>query len=64
MYTDGLKDPITEKTGPGVNVNLCKRLTNYISVYSTEMVAIIVGLQWTEEVQPRRLVICWDSASV
>jgi hypothetical protein len=69
VYTDGSKDLMNGKTGAGLfisdfYINLCKRLTNDLSVYSTEMVAIIVGVQWREEAQSRRLVICWDSASV
>ena len=66
---DGSKDAMYGKTGTGVfipefDVNLCKTLTHNLSVYSTEMAAIIVGFQWVEEVQPRGVVICWDSASV
>ena len=32
-----------------------------MSVYSAEMMAIIVGLHWVEEVRPDRAVLCVDS---
>ena len=67
--TAGSKDPVNGKTGAGIcipefDVNLCKGLTNDLSVWSTEMVAVIVGLQWIEDVQPSRVVICSDSESL
>ncbi len=32
-----------------------------MSVFTTELLAIILALQWIEEVQPERTVICSDS---
>ena len=33
------------------------RLINY-AVYAAEMLAVIIGLQWVEEVRPDRVVMC------
>ena len=44
-----------------MHINIGKRLTDQISVYSAEMMAIIFGLQWVEEVRPDRVVLCVDS---
>ncbi len=41
-----------------------KIITNDISVYTAEMVAILIALQWVEEVKPSAVVICLDSFSV
>ena len=61
IYTDGSKDE-NDKVGTGVyipsmHINIGKRLTDQISVYSAEMMAIIIGLQWVEEVRPDRVVL-------
>lgn len=65
VYTDGSKDSMNGKTGAGVFLSsMLIHATNDLSVYATQMVAIIVGLQWLEEGQPRRTVICSGSTSV
>ncbi len=69
IYTGGSKDPRTGITGIGVyipefKISITKRLTSKLSIYAVEMVAIIIGLSWVEEVKPDRVVICSDSASV
>ncbi len=69
IYTDGSKDPRTGTTGIGVyipefKISISKRLTSKLSIFTVEMVAIIIGLTWVEEVKPDRVVICSDSASV
>ncbi len=63
IYTDGSKDPIEQKVGIGVYIPRFKteislRLSDKLSVYSTELTAIIVGLQWVEQIKPNRIVIC------
>uniref|UniRef100_A0A8C1TCJ5 RNA-directed DNA polymerase from mobile element jockey n=1 Tax=Cyprinus carpio TaxID=7962 RepID=A0A8C1TCJ5_CYPCA len=68
IYTDGSKDPVSQKVGIGVYIPRFKsqiilRLSDKLSVYSTELSAIIVGLQWVEQVKPNRVVICSDSSS-
>ncbi len=43
---------------------MAKRLSDHLSVFTTELLAIILALQWIEEVQPERTVICSDSMAV
>ncbi len=38
-----------------------KRLSNYLAIYTVELVAIMVALQWIEDVRPDRVIICSDS---
>lgn len=69
IYTDGSKDPVTERAGASmvvrrVGVSQMWRLTDELSVYATEMTAIIKALEWVEEARPRKVVICLDSAAV
>ncbi len=35
-----------------------------MSEFNTELIAIILVLQWIEEIQPNNIVICTDSMSV
>ncbi|KAG5278648.1 hypothetical protein AALO_G00101240 [Alosa alosa] len=69
IYTDGSKDPESGRAGAsivvrGVGVGSFWRLTDEVSVYSTEIIAIAKALEWVEEARPERVVICSDSASV
>ena len=41
-----------------------QRLSEGVSVYTTQLLAIIWAMQWVEEVRPGPVVICSDSASV
>ncbi len=64
IYTD----PTEQKVGIGVNNPRFKRkislrLSDKLSVYSAALTAIIVGLQWVEQIKPNRIVICSDSSS-
>ncbi len=68
VYRDGSKDPLEQKVGTGMYIPRFKtkislRLSDKLSVYSTELTAIIVGLQWVEQIKPNRIVICSDSSS-
>ncbi len=38
-------------------------LTNYVSVFTTELIATLLAIQWVEEVKPIMAVICSDSMS-
>ena len=49
---------------PEFKVNISKRLSNQLSVYTAEIVAVIIALQWVEEVRPDRVVLCTDSLAV
>ncbi len=62
------KDPTSGHTSAAVyiqrfQVNIQKRITNYASVFTTELIAILLAIQWVEEVKPIRAVICSDSMS-
>ncbi len=46
-----------------MNVSIGKRLPDQLSVCTTEMMVIIVGLQWVEEVKIDRVVCCVDSVA-
>lgn len=68
IFTDGSKEPISKKIGIGVNipefkVNISLKLSNNLSVYTAEITAIIIALQWVEQVRPNKVVICSDSSS-
>ncbi len=45
IYTDGTKNPETGITGIEVN----RRTSNNLAVYTVEMVAILVALRWVEK---------------
>jgi ribonuclease HI len=69
LFTDGFKDPGSERTGAGVynsefGVQICRRLTDELSTHSVELLAIVVALQWVGDVQPIRIIVCSDSLSV
>ena len=57
IYTDGAQDPRTGKSGfafciPDLDVSRHKRLSEGVSVYTTELLAITWAMQWVEEVRP------------
>ena len=49
---------------PDFKISISKRASDQLSVYTAEMLAVIIGLQWVEEVRPDRVVICTDSLSI
>lgn len=66
IYTDGSKDPASGRTASAVHIpkfqcDISKRLTDNVSVYTAELIAILVALHWVEDVKPRLAVICSDS---
>jgi len=68
IYTDGAKNK-QECVGvyihiPDFKIHLSKRLTDRLSVYTAEIVAVIIALQWVEEVRPDRVVICTDTLAI
>lgn len=68
LFTDGSKDPQTGHTGAAVYIpvnqyHIKKRITNNISVYTTELIAILIALQWIEENDIYNVVIASDSFS-
>jgi ribonuclease HI len=68
IYTDGSKNPDNGYTGAAIYIpyfkhSVVKRLSNNVSVFTTEMVAILMAMQWVEEIQPISVVVCSDSYS-
>ncbi len=43
--------------------NIKKRTTDYLSVYTVELVAMILGLQWIEQRNKNNVVVASDSLS-
>ncbi len=41
-----------------------KRFSNNVSLFTTEMMAILMSMQWVEEINPISVVVCSDSYSV
>ncbi len=44
-----------------MNLSIGRRLSDQLSVYTAEIMAIILGLHLVEEVKPDRVVYCVDS---
>ena len=44
-------------------IELSKRTLNYLSVYTVEMFAILMALEWGEQFRCADVVICSDSVS-
>ena len=68
IYSDGSKN-LKGHVGIGINIpefeiHISKRLSDHLSVSTAEMMAVILCLQWVEEVRPDRVVICTDSKAV
>jgi ribonuclease HI len=68
IFTDGSKSPDTGLTAAAVFIphfkySIERRITDHVSVYTAEMIGILMALQWVEEVHPRDVVICSDSYS-
>ncbi|XP_052421445.1 uncharacterized protein LOC127964936 [Carassius gibelio] len=68
FFTDGSKDPVSGNSSAAVYIQrlqdkIQKRITNFVSVFTTGLIAILLAIQWVEEVQPTRVVICTDSLS-
>ncbi len=62
IYTDGSKDPESGFTAaavyiPQFKVKISQSISDQISVFTTEIIAIFIALQWIEKVQPIRSVI-------
>ncbi len=68
IYTDGSLDPKTNKVGcsmviPAFKVSKKFRLSNNSSIYSAELVAILMALEWIEEVKPTDAIVFSDCKS-
>lgn len=68
IFTDGSKDPDTGRAGAAVYIPasesyIKKRISDNVSVYTTELIAILMALQWIEEKETNNTVIASDSLS-
>ena len=66
VYTDGSKVPATGRTGAAVHVPsfaiaIKQRTPDHLSIYSVELLAIIMALSWIENKNLQDVVICSDS---
>uniref|UniRef100_A0A3B1IE94 Reverse transcriptase domain-containing protein n=1 Tax=Astyanax mexicanus TaxID=7994 RepID=A0A3B1IE94_ASTMX len=69
IYTDASVDPDSGRAGvsvyvPAFKTELIRRVSDYVAVYTAELVAIMMALLWVEDVRPLRTVICSDSQTV
>lgn len=68
IYTDGSMDPASRRASfamyiPRLRLTQGRRLSEGVSVFTSEVLAIIWALEWVEEVRPQQVVICSDSAA-
>ena len=67
IYTDASKDSGNKVgvafTVPEFRVKIGKRVNNEVSVYTGELLAILLAVQWVEDIRPLRSVICSDFSS-
>ncbi|KAL2088359.1 hypothetical protein ACEWY4_015258 [Coilia grayii] len=68
IFTDGSKDQDTGVTGAaflvqGMNVQDLKRTSDQLSVFTVELYAILMAVQWTGQLQGQKVLICSDSVS-
>lgn len=68
FFTDESKGPETGQVGaayviPQLELKKAVRISNDVSAFTAETVAIILALQWVEEIKPLRGIICTDSLS-
>lgn len=68
IFTDGSKDPPTGYTTAAVyianlQVYIQKMIIYHVSVFTTELIAILLAIQWVEKAKPKRIVVCSDSPS-
>ncbi len=69
FFTDGLKDLQTEATGSAVyiprhHVGVNKRTSDSLSVYTVELYAILIALEWIEQSRWENVVIYSDSVTL
>lgn len=68
VFTDGSKDPKTGRTGvafhiPEKRVGIKKRATDELAVYTTELIAVLMSLQWVKENGHQSTVVASDSVA-
>ena len=65
IYTDGSKEPITGATVviPSHHITVPKRTSDYLSISAVELCAILLAIEWVEDMVDGKIVICSDSVS-
>lgn len=68
IYTDGSVKPISNKAAfavhiPEVGLSQGYRLPNNVSVFNTEVIALLCALEWVGKIRPQQALICSDSAA-
>lgn len=68
IFTDVSKDPKTGRTAaafsvPVFKVAVTKRATDHLSVYTMELLTILLAAEWVEVGRPDRVVICSDTCA-
>lgn len=68
IFTDDSKDQETGTTGAAFvvqrwNVQAFKRTSTFLSVFRVELYAILMAVQWTEQIRNHKVLICSDSVS-
>jgi len=68
IFTDGSKQPETGKVAiayviPEFDIHFHARVSDHLSVYSAKLIAIVMALQWVEQIKPLRVVVWSDSLS-
>lgn len=48
---------------PEISFVMSKRITDYVAVYTGELVAILLALNWVEDAPVGRYLVCLDSSS-
>ena len=57
------QDHIIHFVVQGWNAQAFKRTSNFLSVFTVELYAILMAVQWTEQIQNHKVLICSDSVS-
>ena len=68
IYTDGSLNPNTKKVGCSIYIPYFKyskyvRINDYTSIYTAELFAVLLALEWIEEFQPLHVCIFMDCLS-
>ncbi len=68
VFTDGSKDPKSGLTGfaftiPELKISIKERTSDHLTVFTVELLAILMVLQWVEQNKIVKVVICSDSLS-
>lgn len=68
IFTDRSRDPVSQRAGFGIYIEqpelkFSVRVSDEISVFTTELMAILWALKWVKGDKPKEVVTCSDSAA-